>query len=101
MFDHLFVRSDALTRQLSAPLVDERRRYLTHCAEQGMSKSILRVKARFLLSITKYLKLAGRPNDIIDIQAIERAASRWSRHNWRSPKSSHAKLSREYPRVAS
>ena len=30
MFDQLFVRSEALTRQLSAPLVDERRQYLTH-----------------------------------------------------------------------
>ena len=56
MFDHLFVRSDAFTRQLSAPLVDQRRRYLNHCAEQGMSKRILRVKARLLLSITRHLK---------------------------------------------
>ena len=39
MFDQLFVRSDALTRYLSAPLVDERRQYLTHCAVQGMTKS--------------------------------------------------------------
>jgi predicted metal-dependent enzyme (double-stranded beta helix superfamily) len=36
MFGNLFVRSDALARQVSAPLVDERRRYLVHCAEQGM-----------------------------------------------------------------
>jgi hypothetical protein len=28
MFDQLFVRSDALTRYLSAPLVEERRQYL-------------------------------------------------------------------------
>jgi hypothetical protein len=96
MFDHLFVRSDALTRQLSAPLVDERRRYLTHCAEQGMSRCVLRVKARLLLSITKYLRLADRPDQAISIQEIERAASRWSNHNWPSPKSSHAKVSRDY-----
>ena len=96
MFDHLFVRSDALTRQLSAPLVDERRRYLTHCAEQGMSRCMLRVKARLLLSITRYLNLADRPNDTINIQAIERAASQWSSHNWPSPNSPHARLSREY-----
>jgi hypothetical protein len=30
MFDQLFFRSDALTRQLSAPLVDERRQYLAY-----------------------------------------------------------------------
>jgi hypothetical protein len=29
MFDRLFFRSDALTRQLSTQLVDERRQYLT------------------------------------------------------------------------
>jgi hypothetical protein len=45
MFDQLFVRSDALTRYLSAPLVDERRQYLTHCAVQGMTKSTLEAKA--------------------------------------------------------
>lgn len=87
MFDHLFVRSDALARQLSAPLVDQRSRYLAHCAEKGMSKRILRVKARLLLSITKYLKLADRPNDTISIQEVEGAASRWSSHNWPLPKS--------------
>ena len=63
---------------------------LTHCAEQGMSKCILRVKARLLLAITRYLKLADRPNDTISIQAIEKAATRWSSHNWPPPKSSHA-----------
>jgi hypothetical protein len=35
MFDQLFVRSGALTCELSAPLLDERRQYLTHCAVQG------------------------------------------------------------------
>jgi hypothetical protein len=44
MFNQLFFRSDALTRQLSAPLVDERRQYLAHCAAQGMSKCTLRIK---------------------------------------------------------
>jgi site-specific recombinase XerD len=33
MFDQLFFRSDALTRQFSAPLVDERQQYLAHCAK--------------------------------------------------------------------
>jgi hypothetical protein len=48
MFNQLFFRSDALTRQLSAPLVDERRQYLAHCAAPGMSKCTLRMKARLL-----------------------------------------------------
>jgi hypothetical protein len=96
MFNQLFFRSEALTRQLSAPLVDERRQYLAHCAAQGMSKCTLRLKARLLLLIAEYLRLAERPNDAISIVEIEKAARRWSRHNRLSPESSHAKRSREY-----
>src|SRR6185436_17948711 len=36
LFNRLFVRSDGLSRQLSAPLADERRQYLAKCEEQGM-----------------------------------------------------------------
>ena len=96
MFDQLFFRSDALTRQLSAPLVDERRQYLTHCAVQGMTKSTLEAKARLLLSIAEYLRLVDRPSDTISLSEIKKAATRWSNHNWASPQSSHAKRSREY-----
>jgi integrase len=42
MFNELFFRSHALTRQLSAPLVEERRQYLAECASQGMSRRSLR-----------------------------------------------------------
>jgi integrase/recombinase XerD len=96
MFDQLFVRSGALTRYLSAPLVDERRQYLTHCAVQGMTKSTLEAKARLLLSIAEYLRLADRPSDTISLSEIKKAATRWSNHNWSSPERSHAKRSREY-----
>jgi hypothetical protein len=65
MFDQLFFRSNTLTRQLSAPLVDERRQYLAQCLAQGMSKCTLRTKARLLLSIAEYLRLAEQPNDTI------------------------------------
>ena len=64
MFDQLFARSDTVARYLSAPLVDERREYLTHGAVQGMTKSTLEAKARLLLSIAEYLRLAYRPRDI-------------------------------------
>ena len=82
MFDQLFFRSDALTRQLSAPLVDERRQYLAQCLAQGMSKCTLRMKARLLLSIAEYLRLAERPNDTITLVEIKKAARRWSSHNY-------------------
>src|SRR6266566_6713844 len=73
MFNQLFFRSDALTRQLSAPLVDERRRYLAHSAAQGMSKCTLRMKARLLLSIAEYLRSAERPNDAISLVELAHA----------------------------
>lgn len=37
MFDQLFERPHALHRQCSAPLADERRRYVLHCIEQGIA----------------------------------------------------------------
>ena len=95
MLEQLFSRSDALARQLSAPLIDERRRYLSQCAAQGMARRTLRVKARLLLSITEYLRLAERSYDPITIREIEKAASRWSSHNWPSSQSSYAKLLRK------
>jgi hypothetical protein len=75
MFNQLFFRSDALTRQLSAPLVDERRQYLAHCAAQGMSKHTLRMKARLLLLIAEYLRLAERP--IRDRKSLQQIRKRW------------------------
>ena len=73
MFDQLFFRSDALTRQLSAPLIYERCQYLVKRAAQGMTKCTLRTKARLLLSITEYLRLANRPNDTISLPEIEKS----------------------------
>lgn len=96
MFNQLFSRSDALTRQLSAPLVDERRQYLAQCAAQGMSKCTLRMKARLLLSIAEHLRLSHRPKDQISLAEIEAAERRWSRHNWPSANSQYVKESRTY-----
>ena len=92
MFDQLFFRSNTLTRQLSAPLVDERRQYLSQCAAQGMSRSTLRAKARLLLSIAEYLRLAERPCDTITLLEIKKAARQWSSERRSSRESSHAKL---------
>jgi hypothetical protein len=72
VFNRLFVRSDALTRQLSAALADERRQYLTNCEDQGMSRSTLRSKARMLIRIADYLKL------LIDLK-IKSASKRLKR----------------------
>jgi hypothetical protein len=70
MFNQLFSRSDALTRQLSAPLVEERCQYLAECASQGMSRTTLRAKSLLLLSIVDHLKLGHRPKDRISLTEI-------------------------------
>jgi hypothetical protein len=59
----------ALTRRCSAPLADERRRYVLHCVEQGMAKSTVRFTAELLIAVEKYLKLAERK---INIQVVVR-----------------------------
>jgi len=94
MFNQLFIRSEALTRQLSAPLVDERRQYLERCAGRGTSRNGLRAKSLLLLSIVEYLGLGHRPNDRITLAQIKDAADRWSRHHWPSLKSRYVKQSR-------
>src|SRR5690348_1632921 len=96
MFNQLFFRSDALTRQLSAALVDERRQYLAACASQGMSRTTLRAKSRILLSIVEHLRLGHRPKDRISLAEIEAAERRWSRQDWPSAKSQYVKESRTY-----
>lgn len=78
MFDQLFERPHALARQLSGPLVEERRQYPAPCAEQGMAKSTLRVTAQLLMATEEYLKLADRPNAAISLQEIDEAGTRWS-----------------------
>jgi hypothetical protein len=68
MFDQLFERSDAMARHLSARLVEEHRKYLAHCAEQGMAKSTLCLTAQLLVATGEYLKLGERPNATISLQ---------------------------------
>jgi hypothetical protein len=97
MFNQLFSRSDALTRQLSTPLVEERRQYLVECASQGMSRTTLRAKSLLLLlSIVEHLRLGHRPKDRISLVDIKDAARRWSRLKLPSAKSRYVKDSRAY-----
>jgi hypothetical protein len=79
MFDLLFERSHALIRQRTAPLADERRRYVLHCVEQGMAKSTVRFTAELVIAVEKYLKLAERPNSVVSLQEIEEAGTRCER----------------------
>jgi integrase/recombinase XerD len=77
MFEQLFVRPHALARQRNGPLVEERRRYLAHCAEQQMSPRTLRGIAIYTLVVAKALRLADRPGEVVTRAEIEAEADRW------------------------
>ena len=46
MFHQLFTSSKAVDRHSKGPLLEERLRYLTHCAEQGSTRRTLRLIAQ-------------------------------------------------------
>src|SRR5580704_11620222 len=95
MFDRLFERPHALARQMSGPLVEERRRYLAHCADLGMATRTLRLTAQLILAAEEYLKLADRPDAIIAIEEIEEAGTRWSSRKSLPPIRLHPNRSRQ------
>jgi integrase/recombinase XerD len=76
MFSQLFNRPRALTRHTTAPLVEERLRYLSHCAEQGTRKSSLRRIAQAQLMIIEHLGLTADVK--VTSKQIEAAADRWA-----------------------
>src|SRR5277367_1715680 len=95
MFDQLFERPHALVRQRSAPLADERRRYVLHCIEQGMAGSTVRLVAELLIGVEKCLKLAERPNSIISLQEIKEAGTCWASRKAGPPMTLLPELSRQ------
>jgi integrase/recombinase XerD len=85
MFDQLFNCPEAVTQHQSAPLLNERVRYLRHCQDVGSPRGTLRRKAHELLVIVDQMNL--QPDGMIDAEEIEEAARRWA---YRQP--SHYKL---------
>jgi integrase/recombinase XerD len=86
MFDLLFQRSRALARHQNGPLAEERRRYLSHRADQGMAHNSLRCIASHLLASIQYLRLADRPCETILYAEIEEKANLWAKRLPRPPK---------------
>ena len=84
MFDELFERPHAITRQRSGPLAEERLRYLHHLADQAFSHASLRVIAYYLLVICDYLNLADRDGEMISRAEIEEKAVLWGSRNLKS-----------------
>src|SRR5271165_2662351 len=76
MFDQVFQSQRVLTRHRNGPLVEERRRYLAYCAEQGMAPSTLQHVARYILVVAEALHLAERPCELITRTEIDAEADR-------------------------
>ena len=76
MFENLFTRGAILERYRTAPLVEERRRYLIHCARAGVRRKTLREIAAHQVNLVHLLDL--RKADRVDVAHIEAAAEQWS-----------------------
>jgi len=92
MFDQIFERSDALRRQLAAPLREERAAYLRHSAEGGATRGSLRRLAQHLLVITERLNLQS--DGSITTTQIKRAADQWGRRQFKHEKTKRALMPR-------
>jgi len=75
MFDQLFTSSKAVGRYSSAPLAEERIRYLAHCATQGSTSSSLRLIAQHQLIFVDYLHLQEAGS--LTVEQIRAAADLW------------------------
>ena len=75
MFEQLFTAARAVERYSSAPLLEERVRYLTHCATRGSTRSSLRLIAQHQLALIHYLQL--RTPKSVTIEQIKAAADLW------------------------
>lgn len=75
MFDQLFTSTRAVERYSSGPLLEERRRYLAHCAAQGSTRSSLRLIAQHQLVAIEYLHLPTA--DSLTVEQIRAAADVW------------------------
>src|SRR5262249_59433278 len=76
MFDKLFNCPEAVAQHQSAPLLNERVRYLCHCQEVGSPRGTLRRKAHELLVIIDEMSL--RAERAIRLEDIEAAARQWA-----------------------
>lgn len=75
MFDQLFTSPRTIAHHSNSPLVEERLRYLAHCAGQGATRSSLRLIAQHLLVFIDQFDLATEGN--VSLQRIEKAARVW------------------------
>jgi len=75
MFEQLFQRPSALARHQNAPYAEERARYLSHCLQQGYSRTTVLYLARELLWVAR--KLSVYPDLRLTLAQIETVAQGW------------------------
>jgi len=85
MFDQFYKRPKAVNRQLNAPFLEDRLRYLSYRAEQGAAHNVLLDITVYLPIVIKYLHLQNN-DQIITLKDVEIAAKRWAHHQMKSLK---------------
>ena len=78
MFEKLFKCSKTVAKYRTAPLLEERLRFLEHQAGLEFGREALRLAARYLLVVTEYLHLPSRQGELIATAEIEETAVQWS-----------------------
>ncbi len=82
MINELFKRPHTIRRQLNAPFLEERLRYLSYRAEQQTSRETIYDIASYQLIIIAYLHFE-KNDHIYTLKEIKIAAKRWSYHQKR------------------
>ncbi|HEX5271797.1 MAG TPA: tyrosine-type recombinase/integrase [Gemmataceae bacterium] len=67
----------------SGPLLEDRLRYLSHRAEQGMTRFTLWETSYFLRVVTEVLRLGDRPDEAISGEELKQQALLWSKQSTR------------------
>ncbi len=75
MFDQLFTSQRTIDHHSNSPLLEERLRYLAHCAGQGSTRSSLRLIAQHLLVFIEQFDLEAKHD--VDLEQIQEAANVW------------------------
>lgn len=76
MFEELFTRRAAVVRHYATPLLEERLRYLVHCARAGAQRGTLRATAAHQANLVHLLDL--RAAERVCVTRVEAATGQWS-----------------------
>jgi len=87
MFETIFTWRRTIARHERGPMAEERRRYLRHLKERGLSRESLHRYAVYALCVVRWLKLT--PDRRVSLDEVDAAAERWTHR--RRPWNLHAK----------